>query len=55
MREIFSIDPTMPIKYKNMRDGSFFNLTDANKPINIINQMRISKVGIYPVYEAGGV
>jgi hypothetical protein len=54
MREIFNIDPTMPIKYKNMKDNTFLNFSEAaGKPIKIINQMRITKVGVYPIYEAG--
>ncbi len=51
IREIFQIDPLMPIKYKNLKDSTFINLNDKNtKPINIFKQLRINKIGVYPVY-----
>jgi hypothetical protein len=54
MREIFDLNASIPLKYKNMRDNGFINFSEKGpNPINIINQLRISKIGVYPVFEAG--
>ena len=54
MREIFNIDPSMPVRYKNMKESYFINLnTGLKTPIKIINEVKISKVAVCPVYEAG--
>jgi hypothetical protein len=56
MREIFNIDQSMPIRYKNLKDSYFVNLnTGLKTPLKIINEVKISKIGVCPIYEAGSI
>ncbi len=55
VREMFSIDPTILLKYKNMKDGTFLSLNDSSStPYRLLTAHRVTKVGVYVVYEAGG-
>ena len=46
----------MPIRYKNLKDSYFVNLnTGLKTPLKIINEVKISKIGVCPIYEAGSI
>lgn len=52
---MFSIDPTIPIKYQDMKTKAFLNLNQvSSSPFKTLSNLRVTKVGVYPVYEAGG-
>lgn len=55
VRDLFCLDPTINFNYMNMKERTFISLGDKHSlPIKIFNQARINKVGIYPIFEAGG-